>query len=83
MKQIEEQAFANVKATTVVIPETCTTIGENALANSRVRTVYIPSSVLTIEETAFEGCERIAFVTPLDSHAASFAMDHGMLLVEP
>ncbi len=83
LKAIQDQGFAGIKANTVVLPKTCTSIGAKAFLNSSVRTIHIPASTVEIDDTAFSGCGRIIIVTLDNSSAAEYAREHGMMVAQP
>ena len=61
LKTIEEEAFSNVKATKVYIPEYVGFIDENAFANSNIMTVLGNSSV-ALDYAKNNGLEYIQFI---------------------
>ena len=79
---IGEEAFQRTGATTLVLPENLASIGPRAFANSAVRTVYIPENV-QIDSSAFEGCQRLIFVTSGTGSSADYAREHNDLILAP
>ncbi len=78
---IADDAFRGTAVTTVIIPETVTSIGWFAFADCRSLTaVILPASVESIGYGAFDGCQALTLITPTDSYAAryahSFAIPH-------
>ena len=78
VKEIEEEAFAGVNATIIVIPNGCHTIGTRAFAGCVSLTrVVIPASVTSIAEDAFDSCGELTVVTSEGSTAHTFAVAKG------
>ena len=78
---IADDAFRSTAVTTVVIPDTVTSIGWFAFADCRnLTSVTLPASVEAIGYGAFDGCQALTLITPADSYAAryahSFAIPH-------
>lgn len=72
IKRIVREAFSDSEwrgehcdaLTSVVIPNTVTSIGEHAFCDCKqLSSVTIPSSVETIEDAAFNGCNSLTNVT--------------------
>lgn len=79
MKTIEAEAFANIYASAVVIPDGCTSIGKNAFYGSNVHKVYVPDSVTSIDDAAFAGCSNLMIVCSGNTPISNFAYNHGIL----
>lgn len=79
MKQIESEAFADIAAEAVRLPDGCESIGEQAFANSpKLQQVYMPDSVSDIAETAFDGCGQVRFICESENKAAEYAETNGI-----
>ena len=50
------------KLTSIVIPNSVTTIGSYALANTGIASIVIPNSVTTIGQSAFSGCSSLTSI---------------------
>ena len=76
---IEQEAFAGIDSTYVVIPDGCTAIGDRAFADCpNLLAVTIPASVTSIMGNPFEGCAgSLVIITPAGSKADTFARQHG------
>ena len=74
---VEEEAFANVGATAVILPEGCQRIESRAFADSSVTSIKIPASVTSIADDAFAGC-AVTISAPEDSFAMNWAKEHGV-----
>ena len=59
-----EKSFANKNLTSVVIPDSVTTIGNRAFINNQLTSVTIPESVTTIENAAFFNNQLTSVVIP-------------------
>lgn len=81
LETIEDHAFENTDATTVVINDVCTKIGSRAFAASSVRTIVIPGSVTEIAKDAFDGCGKIMVAAEEGTEAANYALENGMILI--
>ena len=57
-------AFQNKNLTSVIIPNTVTTIEESAFSNNQLTSVIIPDSVITIGRSAFLGNQLASIVIP-------------------
>lgn len=74
---VEEEAFANVGAAAVILPEGCQRIESRAFADSSVTSIKIPASVTSIADDAFAGC-AVTISAPEDSFAMNWAKEHGV-----
>ncbi len=79
---VEEQAFLGVDAAIVSFPSRLNTVGARAFADSSVRTVYFSGNDIDLASDAFDGCERLIFVTD-NAAAIQYAADHGYLVIAP
>ena len=79
---IRSRTFYHHRATTVVLPKGCGTIGSMAFADSAVRNIVIPGPVISIEDDAFSGCGNVMFISS-DPMVKTFAADHGFIVVKP
>ena len=59
-----EKSFANKNLTSVVIPDSVTTIGENAFDSNQLTSVTIPDSVTTIGNSAFDSNQLTSVFIP-------------------
>lgn len=76
LTEIEAEAFSNIDARRIYIPEHVTKIGENAFSdNKSLCYVYIPASVQTIEDGAFSKCSRLSLVVVPGSPAEDYAIN--------
>lgn len=80
---IEEEAFLEIDARSVIIPDGCLRIEEKAFANSaNLAYVYIPASVTDIESDAFSGCSVPLFIYgESGSDAEDFAAKAGYIFM--
>jgi len=57
IKEVEAEAFMNVSAQVIIVPNGCVTIGSRAFANcTNLRYVILPSTLETLADDAFAGC---------------------------
>ena len=79
---IDAQAFENVGAQMIVLPEGVLDIGEKAFANNaQLCLINLPDSIQTIAENAFEGTEAVTILCRAGSVAESFAQTNGVAYV--
>ena len=68
VKSIYNEAFWNSSITSIVIPDSVTSIGNSAFGNcSKLTSIEIPDSVTSIGERAFSNCSSLTSVTIGDS----------------
>ena len=82
VETVEEYAFQGVNASTVTMPPELRTVGAKAFADSQVRTVYFSGQDVLLDSSAFDGCERLIFVTD-NLSAIDYADEHGYLVISP
>ena len=74
LKTVESEAFANVGAIIIVVPDGCTSIGRRAFAdNDELVQLFIPASVTSIAFDAFENCGSVTIYAPENSDAIKLA----------
>ena len=74
LNSIEAEAFSNVQASIVIVPDGCSAIGQYAFSNcTDLAYVIIPNSVTTIDATAFSGCSNLTILADQNSTAFRFA----------
>ena len=57
IKEVEPEAFMNVSAQVIIVPNGCVSIGSRAFANcTNLRYVILPSTLETLADDAFAGC---------------------------
>ena len=57
IKKVEPEAFMNVSAQVIIVPNGCVSIGSRAFANcTNLRYVILPSTLETLADDAFAGC---------------------------
>lgn len=79
LTEIEAEAFSNIDARRIYIPEHVTKIGKNAFSdNKSLCYVYIPASVQTIEDGAFSKCSRLSLVVVPGSPAEDYAINENI-----
>ena len=78
---IENEAFANIAAELVIIPDHTTTIGESAFDSGHLRAIYIPSSVTSIHSYAFGYTDQMTVYGHEGSYAESFANEKGFYFI--
>lgn len=78
---IENEAFANIAAELVIIPDNTESIGENAFDCGHLRAVYIPDSVTSIDPYAFGYGDQMTVYGHEGSYAESFANAKGYYFV--
>ena len=71
---IEDNAFEEIAAEAVYIPDGCKSVGNSAFANSNISVIYVPDSVTEIGTDAFPS--NVFIYTPANSSAAKWAADH-------
>lgn len=75
--EVGDEAFAGVKASRIVIPNSCGSIGSRAFANTKnLVKIRIPASVTTIAANAFEGSGVLTIETTAGSIAEQYARNH-------
>lgn len=80
--RIDDHAFQGTIATSVILPDTVSSIGWFAFADCRsLLTVTIPASVTSIEYGAFNACPNITILCPKNSYAAAYAESFGLRTV--
>ena len=82
LKAIQEEAFAGILATGVVIPDACQSIGSRAFAGSSIREVWLDNESIQIAEDAFADCDRLLIHTNSETIAES-ALAQGCLVDVP
>lgn len=84
LRTIEEEAFVGTIATTVYIPDGCTTIEGRAFADSASLTkVYVPASVSYIDPSAFNGSTNVSiWCTPDAAYVIQYAEDNGISCIQ-
>jgi len=76
---IEAEAFVNVDAEKIVIPDGCVSIGSRAFADcGRLCLIEIPGTVTEIAADAFENCSGLTISAPSGSPAEAFALAAGI-----
>ena len=77
---IEANAFDNIDAQVVMIPEGCKTIGDQAFANSASLVyVVIPASVTEISADAFSGCTSLQrILVQRRTYASQYCWENGL-----
>lgn len=79
VESVGANAFANIKAQVVVIPEGCKSIGSRAFAdNSWLDMVRIPNSVQSIADNAFENNDDVWLAVKENSPAQTYAEQNGI-----
>ena len=77
LDQIEEEAFTEIPANVVYIPDGCTSIGARAFKDCKnLKQIRIPDGC-RISETAFEGCSNVIVFGTVGSLAEEFCMTEG------
>ena len=80
--EIHEEAFINLSATQIVIPDGCTAIGAGVFKGcASLEYIFIPDSVVHIAEDAFENYDDLTFVCGIGSKAAEFAKEKGIACI--
>ena len=80
VRSVESAAFENDDSIeAVIIPENVIDIGERAFADcNQLSSVTIVNTSTTLEDSAFDGCEDVYFLCPLESQAYYYAVNHGI-----
>lgn len=80
---IQSEAFMNVPAAVIVLPNQATTIEARAFANcpNLVR-IVIPENVTSIASNAFEGCDGFTIIGAIGSYAETFAVENNISFAE-
>ena len=83
LKIIEEEAFSEIKASVVKLPDSVDTIGAKAFSNcANLAQIYIPETTDTISEDAFLNVSDLIIYGREDSNAAVFASDYGYTFID-
>ena len=78
IRAITDEAYINTRATVVILPEGCKTIGSRAFANCpNLRRISIPDSVSFIADDAFSGSNNVRIAT-YDADTLDWAEAHGI-----
>ncbi len=73
---IQDEAFAGIKASVVLIPSTCTGIGARTFINSTsLKQIRIPAGC-AVGEDAFEGCSSVQIFGTAGSPAEEYCKSH-------
>ncbi len=79
LKEIGEEAFVNMAAEAIMVPDGCLSIGKRAFADcDGLRMVYLPDSVESIAVDAFSGSGQVTIYCASDNAAAEFARANGI-----
>ncbi len=82
LRGIASEAFRNIAARSVWVPDGATYIGSRAFAgNGLLREVFLPGSVVDIASDAFDGCENLTILAPLGSAAETYALAKGFAFI--
>ncbi|MDE7379734.1 MAG: leucine-rich repeat domain-containing protein [Clostridia bacterium] len=76
--KIGENAFCELVAETITIPESITEICERAFYNSRLQSVTLPASAVIIYENAFENCDDLESIT-VNQNNPAFSSYNGVM----
>lgn len=75
---IAENAFAASGVENIYVPDGVTTIAVNAFADVEgLESVYLPSSVVNLDGDIFGGRTDITIISPAESTAYAYAVEHG------
>lgn len=78
VQTIEEEAFSGTSASTLVIPDTTSSIESKAFASCNELTdVYLPEKTVSIAEDAFDSPEKLKYHVYMGSANANWALDRG------
>ena len=84
LTEIQEEAFAGVAFSNVVLGDQVISIGKRAFAGCAfLRRIVIPNGSVSIDDTAFEGCPGVTFVCHEGSAAYAYALRHGFAVELP
>lgn len=76
---IADCAFQNSRVTSVILPDSVTSVGWFAFAGcASLQTVTLPASVTTISYAAFDGCPSLTVLCTQGSYAARWAASYGL-----
>ena len=76
---IADCAFQNSHVTSVILPDSVTSVGWFAFAGcASLQTVTLPASVTTISYAAFDGCPSLTVLCTQGSYAARWAASYGL-----
>jgi hypothetical protein len=76
---IADCAFQNSRVTSVILPDSVTSVGWFAFANcASLESVTLPASVTAIAYAAFDGCPSLTVLCTKDSYAARWAASYGL-----
>ena len=79
LKEIDAEAFLNVSAQVVIVPDGCESIGARAFSGSTsLSMIEIPASVTFIAPDAFDSCTNVVIRTTPGSYASRYAAEHGL-----
>lgn len=76
LAEVEEEAFAGVSATTVVVPDSCAAIGAHAFRGCQDLTMIRIPAACTVGEDAFADCEQVYVFGYAGSSAESYCEAH-------
>lgn len=75
LREVNESAFEEIVATTVFVPDSCTSIGSYAFRNASIRKIRIPAGC-TVASNAFYGCNNITIFGTPGSSAQAYCDRH-------
>ena len=83
LKTIENEAFAEINAFIVRLPNGCIEIQSRAFLNcSNLRRIYVPASVSSVALDAFDGCPNLCIYAPEGSIAIKVAKYNDIPFIE-
>ena len=81
-QRIDAYAFQGIAATSVYVPDGCTTIGEYAFGDcGELQKIRLPKNC-TIDRTAFNGCyQQVVIYAPAGGTTEAWAEEYGVAFV--
>lgn len=76
---IADSAFRGTQVTSVILPDTVTSIGWFAFSGCKsLESITLPATVTSISYAAFDECPALMVLCPRDSYAARWAASYGL-----
>ncbi len=73
LKEIGDKAFASSSLTSIVIPDSVTTLGNNVFEYSDIESITLPANLESFDSNIIYGCENVTSITI--NNGKNFAID--------